>query len=125
MTMLCRTQVFEVFITDLVLFESSLTLSWILDHLNLRTLRLVHFNQRHQITQGAANQRVGLPAKMEYNVANAENGDVPRFFISGRFSDFEIRLPKFTFRVHKVVICSKSKYFETLCGEDFLVRTSR
>jgi BTB/POZ domain len=58
---------------------------------------------------------------MAYTMSNADEGGLPPFFVSGKFSDFALKLPMFSFRVHKVVISSKSRYFEALCGDTFLV----
>lgn len=52
---------------------------------------------------------------------NIEDGDLPKFFLSGKFSDFQLRHTIYTFNVHKIVICAKSLYFEKLCGGDFKV----
>lgn len=59
---------------------------------------------------------------MANNIApNIEDGDLPKFFLSGMFSDFELRHTIYTFKVHKIVVCAKSLYFEKLCGADFKV----
>jgi hypothetical protein len=46
-----------------------------------------------------------------------------RFYTSGMFADFEICCHGHVFKVHKIVICASSKYFEALCGGSFWVRT--
>jgi hypothetical protein len=45
-----------------------------------------------------------------------------RFYTSGKFADFEIYCHGHVFRVHKIIICASSKYFEALCGGSFRVR---
>lgn len=52
---------------------------------------------------------------------NIGYGDLPMFFMSGKFSDFELRHTDHTFNVHKIVICGKSLYFEKLCCGNFKV----
>jgi hypothetical protein len=46
-----------------------------------------------------------------------------RFYASGKFADFEICCHGHVFKVHKIIICASSKYFETLCGGSFRVRS--
>jgi len=46
--------------------------------------------------------------------------DVLRFFTSGKFADFQLRCNGRHFNVHKVIICATSKYFEALCGGNFM-----
>ena len=45
-----------------------------------------------------------------------------RFYASGKFADFEICCHGHVFKVHKIIICASSKYFEALCGGSFRVR---
>jgi hypothetical protein len=45
-----------------------------------------------------------------------------RFYTSGKFADFEIYCHGHVFKVHKIIICASSKYFEALCGGSFRVR---
>jgi hypothetical protein len=44
-----------------------------------------------------------------------------QFLETGRFNDFGIKLPNFTFKVSKIEISSMSKYFEVACSKNFLV----
>ncbi|KAK5111419.1 hypothetical protein LTR85_012149 [Meristemomyces frigidus] len=38
---------------------------------------------------------------------------------SGKLSDFEISCGRYTFNVHKAVICAQSKYFHVPCGREY------
>ncbi|KAK4895212.1 hypothetical protein LTR49_028294 [Elasticomyces elasticus] len=38
---------------------------------------------------------------------------------SGKLSDFEISCGRYTFNVHKAVVCAQSKYFHAPCGREY------
>ena len=46
---------------------------------------------------------------------------MPSLFDSGNFSDFVINCKTKTWKVHKAVLCTQSKFFESACHGSFIV----
>lgn len=58
---------------------------------------------------------------MDLLISDVIEVDSSDSFVTGKYSDFSVKLNFVTFKIHKIVVCSKSKYFENLCGARYIV----